>query len=441
MKKTHVFSVVCLALALSAFLPARAQVYEALNLQAQDVIVRNATGNVNIVYGYDPQATNGFFVLDDGSGTIKYFYLNNKMFVKDMEIDGSMVYFCGSLNGNGAIGFFNWTQVFLGSGIVTYIPCITYYNGEYYVHVTEYTKLDFFYDNGNINYALVGNAIIDQYLLLPRTIITSAWPSSTMWYFCHFYNKDGAITYTDIAALNDAVVAVGDSNGTGCYWKGFRKNHNFTSLPLVTALVDRIDYVVAAGPSLITHLANNEAAVVHHGSGMTTVVHQLEQNFSTGRPQPFDQSYCILPLSPTSYGSQWQLYDLRFKRFLYLLENADHQGNGIFNRWILKLPLGGAPTSFDAQAKLIGDQMSLSVNGVSFFPFTSGASSLGLLSKYDPIHMSSTTNCNAHTTLTPSYGTPTIFDIWTSHDNPIYVESPRTFPPVIQTDKYQQICN
>lgn len=423
--------------------PTKAQVFEANNLQAQDVIVRDIDGTHSIIYGYDPQAQMGFFALDSGKNDFAYFYLTNKMLVRDVEVEGKYVLFCGSMSGVGAIGYFVWEDVFSGTDDVTYIPCWPPYVNQqgYYVEVKEFTKMDWFYDNGVMNFALIGDAVIDQYLFLSRTVITSAWNAgSSMWGFQHFYNKDGEITYTDIAALDDAVVAVGNRSNKGCYWKPFKQGIGFTAMPFHTTWVTRVDYTSAIGPALIVRTGHNRAAAVHHNEMASTTVHRLEQNTSTGLPAAYDHSYYVDPVSPQGYNNKWHLYDLRFNHSLYLLEDADHEASGAYKRWVLDLPESSSPPAFNAQILSVGDQMSMSINGTSYWPYTSGNTG-SRLSIYRPVDMTLSTSCNQNKTLTPQYGDPIIFEEHTSHDEPLYHYPVRTFQPIILHDGYTEICH
>lgn len=419
---------------------AMSQVREADNLDATDEIVRNIKDNYSIIYAFDNTASLGLFALDNGKDLLLYFHLLQKFIVNDFETDGKMVYFCGSYNGFGVIGFFDWYDVFFNGGHVNYVPCMTASAGGYIV-VREYTKMDFFFDGSDLVFALVGNSVIDQLNPLNRTVISSAYMNPTsIWRFDHFYNKDGLITYTDIAALDDAVAVVGHNHGKDCYWKAFKQTIGFPTQPLNLGYATRISYTQAEGPSLIVRTGHNRAAVVHHGEG-TLTTHLLEEDFLTERPTDYDHSYYITPQSPLQYSNTWTLYDLRYNNELYAYEEADHAAIGVTEPWVVNLPGTSLSSFMDAKYGFNGHPTSMSISNYSYKPILSGFSSTPWLSVYDPLDMSIYTPCDSYMQLTPIYGQPVFEDVMVSHDNPYSIVPATNFQPSIIATKLLLICH
>lgn len=441
MEKSTKRIILLLTLVASVAQPSMSQVYATSNLEATNEIVRDIDGTRSIIYAFDVNSSTGLFALDDGSGTIRYLYLPQKILVNDVETDGKNIYFCGTDGTYGTIGHFDWDDVYNHAGKISYIPCDQIFNGVYYVYVYDYTKLDFFFENGQVVLSLIGHAIIDQYSFLKRTVISSARmlpPNS--WEFCHFYNKDGEITYTDIAALDDVVAAVGNHSGSGCYWKAFRKISHFTQNPLGGNSATQIGFnTTAEGPSLIVHTDLNRAAVAHHGDG-TLTVHRLEEDLVSERPVAYEKSYHLLPLSTLPYSIIWTLNDLRYNKELYILEYADHNANGNIEGWVMRLPNTTSPTNIDAKHKFVGVPLSMTINSLTHVPFMSGHNSFKL-TFYDQLNMTNSTSCDHYQSLTPSYWLPSFEDIIISFDSPLYLGRIYYHQPILATEYKNTICN
>ena len=284
MKTTTHSLMVALATALFLLAPlaAWAQVAEVSGVPSKKEIVRSLDGRYSIVYSNDAGAN--CFVLDDPYTNPLMFNLPATMLVNDIEVDGDNVFFCGSMGPH---------------GMIDYIVCNSLYASNLYIHVDNYTRMDYFYDNTFSRHvlALVGNSVIDDSLLLSRTVVAAASPTmlytSSPWSFKYLYNKDGEITYTDIAALDRSVVAVGHHDGRGCFLRTFKKGYDFPSYPYDTAFATEIilDGVSAVGPSLVEGIAPDVVSVVHQGTGTTTVGHRLFVNPATGVVSAAADSY------------------------------------------------------------------------------------------------------------------------------------------------------
>ena len=410
------------ALFLLAPLAAWAQVAEVSGVPSKKEIVRSLDGRYSIVYSND--AGLNCFVLDDPYTQPLRFSLPATMLVNDIEVDGDNVFFCGSMGPHGMVGYFDWRKVFWYNDRVYFTVCNSNYSSEgHYIHIDNYTRMDYFYDitSGRHVLALVGNSVVDDYLLLNRTVVAAAstttlYPPSS-WAFRYLYNKDGKITYTDIAALDRSVVAVGHHDGRGCFLRTFKKGYDFPSYPYDTAFATEIilDGVSAVGPSLVEGIAPDVVSVVHQGTGTTTVGHRLFVNPATGVVSAAADSYYFTTMSTVS---SFDLFDLRFNNILYLLEDADHLAVGAKSRWLDMLPTTTSPATIDSHRLLIGSQTSIDVSWQFFKPITAGSSPSGLLSMYRPLNIGTTTTCSVHHSLGLTYQTPTRERLLVSFNDP-----------------------
>ena len=439
MKTTTHSLMVALAAALFLLAPLAtwAQVAEVSGVPSKKEIVRSLDGRYSIAYSND--AGLNCFVLDDPYTQPLRFSLPATMLVNDIEVDGDNVFFCGSMGPHGMIGHFDWKKVFWYNDRVYFTVCNSDYSSEgHYIHIDNYTRMDYFYDitSGRHVLALVGNSVVDDYLLLNRTVVAAAstttlYPPSS-WAFRYLYNKDGKITYTDIAALDRSVVAVGHHDGRGCYLRTFKKDDIFPSHPYDTAFATEILLagVPAVGPSLVEGIAPDVVTVVHQGTGTTTVGHRLFVDPSTGAVSSAANSYYFTTLSALS---SFDLYDLRFDKELYLLEDADHLAAGVTSRWLDMLPTTTSPAAIDCHRLLIGRQTTLDVNPQNLKPITAGSSPSGLLSMYRPLNIGTTTTCSVHHSLGLTYLYPTKERLSVSFNDPSqnYTSLPPFLPVII----------
>lgn len=218
-----------------------AQVYESSVLSGQGQIVRRASSSEELVY---MKGTNGmgYFVLVENGG-MAWFELLKGMDVKDFEMDGSMVYFCGSMGSYALVGLFDYDKVFREGGGYEYVVCNSATTIEnYYVHVDEFSRLDYFFDNGTLNLALTGSGVVDRLLCLGRDIVTSLNVSAYGWVFHYYYDRVGQVRYTDIVCRGEEVAAMGTDNDGGSYTaKAFVQKQNFAAYPVEGATEQRVE--------------------------------------------------------------------------------------------------------------------------------------------------------------------------------------------------------
>ena len=439
---------ICVVLAVAAacvaglWSRAEAQVYESSVLSGQGQIVRRASVKEELVY---MKGTNGmgYFVLVENGG-MAWFELLKGMDVKDFEMDGNMVYFCGSMGSHALVGLFDYDKVFRQGGAYEYVLCNSSTTNEnYYVKVGEFSRLDYFYDNGTLNLALIGSGVIDQFLFLNRTIVTSVNISGSTWNFHYYYNKDGLIRYTDIACLDNVVVAVGtDSNGYHCMAKAFVQQQNFPLYFLGGTTAQRIDFIGDGKEPLITRVGVDMAVVTHYiDHHITTVAHRLAFNSVTGDATPYEQSlfYTYVSTLPMNY---FQMYDLRndhIGQYVYVMEYSD-MGTATMTNNVLEIPISGSPTSLPVIEAPVGRQVSFDCNRTISPRFAlAGYGTGGALSVY--YNMLPTWQCMPVTQMTVRYGTPTIESVMSNPEAPGTYYKPNPVKPTIYKNDMTDICH
>lgn len=421
---------------------AEAQVYESSVLSGQGQIVRRASVKEELVYMKDANDM-GCFVLVENGGMV-WFELLKGMDVKDFEMDGNMVYFCGSMGSHALVGLFDYDKVFRQGGAYEYVLCNSTTTIEnYYVHVDEFSRLDYFYDNGTLNLALIGSGVIDHFLFLNRTLVTSVNISGSTWNFHYYYNKDGLIRYTDIACLDSVVVAVGtDSNGYHCTAKAFVQQQNFPLYFLGGATAQRINFTGHGTEPLITRVGVDMAVVTHYiDNHITTVAHRLAFNPVTGDATPYEPSlhYTYHSTLPMNY---FQMYDLRndhIGQYVYVMEYSD-MGTATMTNNVLQIPKIGSPTSLPVIEAPVGRQVSFDCNRMISPRFAlAGYGTGGALRVY--YNMLPPSQCMPDTQMTVIYGMPTIRKVMSNPEAPHFPYQPQDEIPSIHKDSMTNICH
>lgn len=241
MKKICVVLAVAAACMAGLWSRAEAQVYESSVLSGQGQIVRRASVKEELVYMKDANGMGCFVMVENGG--MAWFELLKGMDVKDFEMDGSMVYFCGSMGSHALVGLFDYDKVFRQGGGYEYVVCNSATTIENYaVHVDEFSRLDYFFDNGTLNLALTGSGVVDRLLCLGRDIVTSVNISAYGWVFHYYYDRVGQVRYTDIVGSGEEVAAMGTDNDGGSYTaKAFVQKQNFAAYPVEGATEQRVE--------------------------------------------------------------------------------------------------------------------------------------------------------------------------------------------------------
>ena len=136
------------------------------------------------------------------------------------------------------------------------------------------------------------------------------YPGVPIWDVRALNDKDSTAIFTDIAALDNVVTAVGTSvDGTGLIAKSFYKSISFPNSPTTPNYGDSIACDVPIGKALITHLDNDEAAVTQVNIKASTMLYMLD--FSTGSAVPTAMTR-ITANPGYPYGSPWYLNEIRY---------------------------------------------------------------------------------------------------------------------------------
>ena len=300
--------------------PAAAQgIFEA-NLATGNSIVRVWQERDVVIYNEESTGVGSFLLYTVGTGTAQHIDLPADISVRDFEIMGDEVWFCGRFldptrpDGDaGVVGTFNIPNTFTGATPINY--AVT--NGwpppyNYIIHVQGFERLDLFTVGSDLVMAMTGEALLDNDFVKRRSTVVSAvfYPGVPIWEFRVLYDKDSTAIFTDIAALDNVVTAVGTSvDGTGLIAKSFYKNQWFPALPTVQYYGDSIACSSPIGKALITHLSNDEAAVVQLDERGYTMLHMLD--FSTGSAVPTNLTR-ITDDPNHPYDPEWDLKEIRY---------------------------------------------------------------------------------------------------------------------------------
>ncbi len=316
--KTKILTL-CALLALAAA-PAAAQgIYEA-NVATETSIVRVWQERDVVIYNEESTGVGSFLLYTVGTSTAQHIDLPDSLSVKDFEIFEDKVWFCGECassiapNGRaGVVGTFSIPDAFSGTGGINFAVmnvCVGPEGYDVFVHGLE--RLDLFIFGNDIVMAMTGDGYIYHSANMTRSTVVSAifYSGTSLWRIHALLDVDSTAVYTDIAALDNVVTAVGTrENGLRLIAKSFNKVSNFPNSPTTSGLGDSIACLSPIGKALITHLSDDEAAVAQFDEKGRTMLHMLD--FSTGSAVP------IAPTRVTNdpnypYDSEWNLNEIRY---------------------------------------------------------------------------------------------------------------------------------
>lgn len=407
--------------------------YEA-NLTTKNSIVRVWHDNEVIIYNEETPGSGYFILYAIGASTAKRIDLPDGFSVKDFEILYNEVYFCGEMPAaylpsasNGVFGSFNIPNTFNGTGAVSYGSLYWYFDyPNYNMAVEKLKRLDLFINNGHIVMAMTGDSYLYGDPTEKRSTVVSAYyriigliPS---WDVYALMDKRGSVKYTDIAALNDVVTAVGSSvNGTGLIAKTFYKYDDFPAQPINQYQADSIDCQNPMGKALITHTMHNEAAITQLDYKAFTLLHLM--NFSTGTAVPTAPTRTTDLLGYT-FASPWDLHEIRFNHAtsnINILEYGILPGSSVFETllWTFHhafgiIPLAYAePISSERQVSFDVDIDSRPVSvGETSWSNTLDIHSHILWTTFAPYLIPTPDNCNESTKINQKENNPTIRQIF-----------------------------
>ena len=379
MKKTFLVMVAMLLLAAGA----RAQVTQ-FNIGGRDNSIVRAVDAENILIYTEDATGNGWFLLyHDGDDTARAFQLPTyfPMWVNDVRIDRQReAFFCGGIiyGGDtcGLVGSFKINDVFYSGGMPSYGWAI--WDSTQWMHPTDFQRLKLFNVSGQVCMAMTGISEFDYGEQIMPTSVSSAWFDGSFWKICTFTHKNEPMSFTDIACLDNSIVAVGHGlYDSSCYIKTFRPALDFPSQPCYTNVVFRIDYGVAAGNVLVTQLAADTAllAVFDQGDNLRTILHRVEFD-PGGKPVKFD-AWVTNPASSHTYSSSWRQRELAVSdNGVWLLQQSAYPlalPDTTLGDWLLRfgLPLSSGTLSIDTWRPAYGVQSSIDMNFLSSMPWTS----------------------------------------------------------------------
>jgi hypothetical protein len=184
-----------------------------------------------------------------------------------------------------------------------------------------------------------------------------------IWEFCALLDVDSTAEFTDIAALNNVVTAVGTSvDGTGLIAKSFSKGICFPNWPITPSFGDSIVCSCPIGKALITHLSDDEAAVAQLDEKGRTLLHMLD--FTTG---------IAVPMAPTRitddpyylYDPEWDLKEIRYSSTtenISVLEYGVLPGSNAFETLLWTFPRWAWGPAVPVQPMTIVKQESMDVD-------------------------------------------------------------------------------
>ena len=358
-------------------------------------IVRVWRDKESIVYNQRPGSTGQFLWWVQGASQAQAFDLpNDKIEVLDFEIIDDEAWFCGvyrdptvlPMDSAGIVGKFNLADVFLtGGGTVSYtvmslwIPSLGGTSDEE-MYVRRLTRIDVFGDveMGNTA-ALLGDVYLYHSAMYERVAVLSAYidPTST-WIVHSTFPKDGRMVFTDIAVLDDMVVATGHGlSDTHPITKAYHKVSNFPCNPYNLYSFDSI-YCSGYHPTgavLTAHTKGNVMALAQFDKEPGTFLHVLEFSSTTGLPQLFTDSRITDYPGCDLSNCKWRLNELRYDvttDLIHILERGLLPGDVSDESLQLSFPqVYSGEIAADAQKMTGLTQVSLDVD-IDSHPITSG---------------------------------------------------------------------
>ena len=367
--KTKILTL-CALLAL-AVAPAAAQgIYEA-SLATENSIVRVWQERDVVIYNEESTGVGSFLLYTVGTGTAQHIDLPVDISVRDFEIMDEEVWFCGEKTDNsypggraGVVGTFNIPNTFGGATPINYAVMDSWFRLPplvMYIHGLE--QLDLFWLGNNLIMAMTGDCYIHQAITRKRSTVVSAMFNGTQWGVYALKDIDSTAVFTDIAALDNVVTAVGTSvDGTGLIAKSFYKSISFPNWPITPSFGDSIVCSSPIGKALITHLSDDEAAVVQLDEKGRTLLHMLD--FATGS---------AVPMAPTRitddpnhpYDPEWDLKEIRYSSTtenISVLEYGVLPGSNAFETLLWTFPRWAWGPAVPVQPMTIVKQESMDVD-------------------------------------------------------------------------------
>lgn len=352
-------------------------------------IIRVVDETYVLIYTQQSVDTGTFLLYQLGDSTALTFRVTNKWEIRDVRIhNGTDAYFCGTSGGTGLIGKFSIWPMFAGTGSISYILCD--WTANKYVYPTDLKRLALFEDGGKVCMAMTGSSLWHISHMLPNTTVMSAyWDSfGNCSYHC-FCNKDMSMSFTDVACLDEVIVAVGtDPQGEECYMKTFGRQDDFPVNPIDHGKKISIDFERPKGDVLAEYKEGNTVVLSQYNkitSGISTVLYRTEVSPTTGRPTTtaIDARHSTSP-SALPFGTLWRMRELNLMGdSAWLLQDAEYPAvvSGMTD-WLLQVPLAPITGIAKMWNPLICDAQSMDVLPTKQQPWLSGQN--GKLLVYEP---------------------------------------------------------
>lgn len=325
-------------------------------------IVRTVDDEYRLIYTEIAPGIGHFILYCQETADAIAFKLPDKWSIRDVRIwDKKEAYFCGTYDDHGLIGKFDIFSLFSGSSGIDYALCIGVSHMGY-VYLDDLKRLDLFQTSGpsgdTVNMAIVGASTFFDPGTTQGTSVSSARFDGTLWEINTFFNKGYEYNYTDIACLDDVIVAAAtDPNGKGCYLRTYRSTYSdFLSNYYINGTIYKIDYQMPEGDVLVAHASGNTSVFAHYdntpGAVVSTVLHEVYIDPATGVPPATIPTWRTDPASTVPYGVQWKMHELNVAqdKYPYLLQKADYPAaayTGIHD-WLLEMQLIHAPYAASA---------------------------------------------------------------------------------------------
>ena len=424
-----------------------AQVQQYPKMAASNSIARTINEGTAIIYS-QKSATQGCFILTSDAVAL-YFDLLPGMLVNDFEVDDlGNAWFCGELSGSPMVGTFPIATTFAGT---TNVQCGTYDSASNHpVFLRSINRMDVA-KMGGIRFPIaVGEGI-------PNTtnptsdiigVVLSADPTLSQGYMG--YDKTLTVRYTDIAALDNIIVAVGTSqSGNGSFAKTFVSNIQFPQLPFFRDYVYKLSCVSLRTQAMLVAKQKGDIATsaqyVKNGYGVSNAILDFSPAGMLNSVQAMETTN-PLPL-PAGYSpSKLEIRDIRYSSRLdktLVLHRGYHSQSVLsptafsVDSWLVPFPTT-LTTTGNVWRLTQGDEHSLHTVGGQ--PFTSGTDyGGGFLHTY---------NCVAFADSPCQNATPTIFNAPTCTVTQIAIAdrdfdfdwTPLSFSPTVHPQSVTTIC-
>lgn len=307
-------------------------------------IVRQYTDKETVHYCED---TNGrhYFLLHNlytpGDAIVAAF--PNYLFVRDFEVYGDVVYFCGTFpqGGNpvGFVGFISINDLFYNNLPYNFALVNSLYSDGLLsqARLMSAEKLDLFDDGSHVHLAIVGTLTHNAQATVPHSrTVCDIWFNGTDWRGEILFQKDNIVRPYDITCTDKAVVVSAyDGEMDKCILLLYDKTPQFPSYPSYPYAMEIKDQL-ADSIVLVERLKDDDVAVAYYSydlgtSEYETTVHYINNVLSP--PSPY-ANYSIY----LSHGANPPIDSLREMRY-----SKDNDRLAVLHK--LEDPLWSVPTS------------------------------------------------------------------------------------------------